>query len=190
MFTPVGEPGVQRILDFDTECRPMHYSEWRAESQITGIAWSWVGADDVECVILNQNLSNERSMLARFMKAFRQADVVTGHYITRHDLPLLVESCIRMDIEFPRQVVAQDTKTLLPKLRGLGASQENLSLTLGVSADKHHMAGADWRVANTLSKQGREGTRKRVVDDVIQHKQLREELISRGLLKAPKVWRP
>lgn len=179
-----------RILDFDSECRPMHYSEWRAESQITGIAWSWVGEDDVHCVVLNQNLSNERAMLARFMKAFCQADVVTGHYIRKHDLPLLVDHCVHAGVEFPSQVLTSDTKMDLVRLRGLGASQENLSLTLGVSADKHHMAGADWRVANTLSKAGREGTRKRVVDDVIQHKQLRQELINRGLLKAPRVWRP
>jgi hypothetical protein len=179
-----------RVLDFDTECRPMHYSEWRAESQLTGIAWSWVGSDDVECIVLKQNLSNERKMLAEFMRAFCQADIVTGHYIRRHDLPLLVDHCIHAGIEMPAQVLASDTKVDLARVRGLGASQENLALTFGLSAEKHRMAGADWRIANTLSKAGQEGTRTRVVSDVIQHKALRAELIERGLLGPPTWWRP
>lgn len=179
-----------RILHFDTECRPMHYSEFRAESQLTGVAWSWADEDEVHVEVLQQNLRNEASMLRKFMKVFASADIVTGHYIRRHDLPLLVEHCIHAGVEFPNQVLTSDTKIDLVSLRGLGASQENLSITFGLSAEKHHMAGADWRIANSLSPAGREGTRKRVVDDVAQHKQLRAELIERGLLGAPKYWRP
>lgn len=179
-----------RILDFDTECRPMHYSEWRAESQLTGIAWSWVGSDDIECVVLQQNLRNERSMLRQFLRAFNEADIVTGHYIRKHDLPLLVDHCVHAGLGFPAQVLASDTKTDLVRLKGLGQSQENLATTFGLAAEKHHMSGAAWRVANALSAVGQAGTRKRVVDDVIQHKQLRAELLDRGLLKPPIAWRP
>ena len=182
--------GPLRILDFDTECRPMHYNEWRAESQITGIAWSWVGEDDVHVEILNQNLRNETSMMRRFLEIFGRADIVTGHYIRRHDLPLIVDHCARLGLPIPRQVLASDTKVDHVDVRGLGLSQENLSVTFGLAAEKHHMSGAAWRVANQLDRAGREGTRKRVVDDVIHHKQLRAELIERGLLKAPRVWRP
>jgi hypothetical protein len=35
-----------------------------------------------------------------------------------------------------------------------------------------------------------ERTRSRVVADIEQHVQLRAALLDRGLLKAPKVWRP
>jgi hypothetical protein len=179
-----------RILDFDTECRPMHYSEFRAESQMTGIAWSWIGSDDVQCVVLNQNLSNERSMLVRFLKAFNAADIVTGHYLRKHDLPLLVDHCIRLGLDLPKPLLVQDTMMGLPGVKGLGKSQENLSETLGVEAPKHHMNGARWRVANSLTPEGREGTRTRVVFDVAQNKQLRAKLLERGLLKPPVRWAP
>lgn len=179
-----------RILNWDSECRPMHYSEFRPESQITGVAWSWIGSDDVECVVLNQDLSNERSMLTRFLKAFDSADIVTGHYLRKHDLPLLVDHCIRLGLDLPKPVLVQDTMIDLPKVSGLGKSQENLSETLGVPAEKHHMNGARWRVANSLDRAGREGTRTRVVSDVVQNKQLRAVLLERGLLKPPVRWKP
>ncbi len=178
-----------RILDFDTECRPMHYSEWRAESQMTGIAWSWVGEDFVQCLVLNQNLANERHMLLAFLAALDQADIVTGHYIRKHDLPLVVDHCVRAGLPLPKAVLTQDTMDMV-SIKGLGKSQENLATTFGLAAEKHHMCGSSWRTANSLSREGQAGTRKRVVDDVIQHKALREELIARNMLRPPRPWRP
>jgi hypothetical protein len=78
----------------------------------------------------------------------------------------------------------------LPAIKGLGKSQENLAVTFGVDAEKHHMTGAQWRVANALDPEGRASARKRVIDDVKQNKQLREFLISRDLLKVPQRWNP
>lgn len=178
------------ILDFDTECRPMHYSEWRAESQMTAIAWSWVGSDEVHCEVLEQDLSNERAMLAAFLEAFNEADIVTGHYLRKHDLPLLTDHCMRLDFPLPKPVLVSDTMADLPKVKGLGKSQENLSLTFDIDAEKHHMTGAQWRIANGLDPAGRAAARKRVVDDVLQNKQLRRLLIERGWLRAPQMWRP
>jgi hypothetical protein len=179
-----------RILDFDSECRPMHYSEWRAESQITGIAWSWIGEDKVDCVLLQQNLKNERAMLKAFLDVFNQADMVTGHYLRKHDLPLINDHCIRLGFPVLKPILVCDTMSDLRSVKGLGKSQENLSVTFGISAEKHHMTGAQWRVANALTPAGVEGTRTRVIADVLQNKQLRQELLDRGLLKSPKVWRP
>jgi hypothetical protein len=180
----------RRVLDFDSECRPMHYSEWRAESQITGIAWSWIGEDKVDCVLLKQNLSNERSMLKEFLAVYNQADMVTGHYLRKHDLPLINDHCIRLGFPTLKPILVSDTMSDLRSVKGLGKSQENLSVTFGISAEKHHMTGAQWRVANALTPAGVEGTRTRVIADVLQNKQLRQELLDRGLLKSPKVWRP
>lgn len=179
-----------RILDFDSECRPMHYSEFRPESQITGIAWAWVGEDTIHCALLKPDLSNEREMLEQFLAELRQADIVTGHYIRRHDLPLLVDHAARLGLDFPSMLRVQDTKTDLKRFNGLGQSQENLAATFGLLEEKHHMTGALWRQANTLTKEGMAGTRKRVVDDVAQHIALREELINRGLLSPPRMWYP
>lgn len=168
----------------------MHYSEWRAESQITAIAWSWIGEDDVQCEVLEQDLSNERSMLDTFLEAYNAADIVTGHYLRKHDLPLLNDHCMRLGFPLLKPVLVSDTMLDLPKGKGLGKSQENLSMTFNVSAEKHHMTGAQWRVANALDPAGRAGARKRCVDDVLQNKQLRALLIERGWLKAPRLWRP
>jgi DNA polymerase elongation subunit (family B) len=179
----------QRILDFDTECRPMHYSEYRQESQITAIAWSWVGSEDVSCRVLEPSLRNERSMLRRFLEVLAQADIVTGHYIRKHDLPLIVDHCIRIGMPIPKPVLVSDTMDM-PKVKALGKSQENLATLFGLEAEKHHMCGTSWRQANSLTPAGRAVTRKRVVDDVIQHKQLRADLVERGLLKPPTMWRP
>lgn len=168
----------------------MHYSDWRPESQMTAIAWSWVGEDKVHCEVLEQDLSNEWEMLGTFLDAYNQADIVTGHYLLKHDLPLLVDHCMRLGFPLPKPVMVSDTKIHAPKVKGLGMSQENLSVTFGVSAEKHHMTGAQWRVANALDPAGRESSRKRVVDDVLQNKQLRVLLLERGWLKAPSRWAP
>ena len=168
----------------------MHYSDWRAESQMTAIAWSWVGSEHVHCRVLEQDLSNERSMVEAFLRAYNKADVVTGHYLRKHDLPLLVDHCMRLGLPLPKPVLVSDTMLDLPQVKGLGKSQANLSATFGVDAEKHAMTRAQWRVANALDARGRAEARKRVVDDVIQNKQLRAELLQRGLLGPPKTWSP
>lgn len=182
--------GALRILDFDTECRPLHYSEWRDESQITALAWGWIGETRVNHAILEQDLSNERENLDRFLRAYNQADIVTGHYIERHDLPLLNDHCMRFGWSLLKPKLAQDTKTLLPRVKGLGLSQENLATLYNLDKRKHHMNGRKWAVSNELSPEGQAEVQKRVVDDVRQHKALRQTLVERGYLKPPKVWRP
>lgn len=184
------ETGPLRILDFDTECRPLHYSEWRKEDQITGIAWSWIGEESVECRVLEQDLSNEDAMLSDFLEVFNEADIVTGHFLTRHDLPLLNDHCLRSERPLLKEVVVQDTVTQFTKIKGLGKSQENLATAFGLADEKHRMCGAAWRVANTLTPEGQEGTRTRVMSDVRQHKSLRLKLIELGALSSPRKWRP
>lgn len=179
-----------RILDFDSEVRPMHYSEFRPEGQITAIAWSWVGSDIVDGDTLAQDLSNERVMLERFLEQYRQADIVTGHYIRKHDLPLINEHAIRLGLPPIGAKLTSDTQADFTGVKSLGKSQENLALTFGVAESKHHMTGAEWRVANMLTPEGQALSLKRVSMDVRQHKALRAELLKRGLLKAPRMWNP
>lgn len=179
-----------RVLDFDTECRPLHYSEWRDESQITAIAWGWVNESEVHHEVLEQDLSNEEGMLARFLEALQEADILSGHYIVRHDLPLVNDHCMRFGWDLLPTKLAQDTKTLLPRVKGLGLSQENLGTLYELDEKKHHMNGRRWAVANTLSPEGREEARKRVVSDVRQHKRLRRALLDRGYLGPPRAWSP
>lgn len=179
-----------RTLDFDSEVRPMHYSEWRPEGQITAIAWSWVGDDYVDGDTLLHDYSNERTMLERFLDQYQQADVVTGHYIRKHDLPLINEHAIRLGMLPLNPVLTSDTQADFTGIKSLGKSQENLAITFGVSESKHHMTGAEWRVANMLTDEGQKLSLKRVAGDVRQHKALRAELLRRGLLKSPRMWSP
>lgn len=178
-----------RILDFDSECRPMHYSEWRPESQITAIAWSWIGEKKVHSIMLDRNLSNELDMLYGFLQAYEAADIVTGHYIRKHDLPLINDHLMRDGQTLPPKLT-QDTQADLSSVKSLGKSQDNLAVTFGLTEEKHHMTGADWRAANSLSPDGTELAKTRVVNDVKQHKALRHRLIVLGLLGEPQLWVP
>lgn len=193
-----------RILDFDIENRPLSY--WvpdRPSAEVTAIAWSWNGSRHVDCAMLGQAgldyddlpdhvvvTTDVGRILELFVAAYNEADVVTGHYITRHDLPIINGALIENGLPILDQKLASDTKTQLVKRQDLPASQEALAAYLDIRAPKVQMTQADWREANRLTPAGLVKTHKRVVGDVRQHKQMRSELIRRELLRAPKVWRP
>lgn len=212
-------PVTRRALVFDTECRPMHYSEWRPESQMTAYAWEWIeigpdwprigsnaiyipeigetAADRARLRggVLLQDMSNERALLAEFLDAYDQADLVIGHYIRRHDLPLINDHAVRMGFkpisERPQKLV-QDTKMDFVKVKALGLSQDNLAETYNLGEDtgprKHHMAGANWRIANALDARGRADAWERVTSDVVQNVQIYDESRRRDALRAPLRW--
>ncbi len=185
-----------RILDFDTECRPMHYSEWRPESQITAYAWSWVGEAQVRTGLLRHRelerelRAFEREILTDFLAFYDQADIVTGHYLLKHDLPLLNDHCIRLGLEPLGKKLVIDTKVHMPQIRSLGLSQENLGDLFRIDERKHHMSGRLWALANELTREGRAQAKKRVVDDVLQHKAILAKLLERDVLGPPQVWSP
>jgi hypothetical protein len=116
------------------------------------------------------------------------ADLVTGHYVRGHDLPILNSAMIENGLPPLGDMLVQDTKCDLVKRKDLSASQENLASLLGISEAKHHMTQAEWRKANRLTADGIAAARKRVVDDVLQHMALRQVLIKQHLLKPPRRW--
>lgn len=178
-----------RILDFDIENRPLSY--WcadRPSADVTSIAWSWIGESKITCMLLGE--VSQYEILKTFSEVFAQADMVTGHYIRRHDLPIVNGALIELGMAILGQKLSSDTKMDLVKRQDLPVSQEALAAYLGVKAPKIQMTQADWRSANRLTKSGLERTRRRVVGDVKQHKEMRAELLRRGLLKAPKLWTP
>jgi hypothetical protein len=207
------EPVTRLAMDVDTECRPMHYSEWRPESQITAYAWEiieigpryWEIGSSAAILpfespadrarlrggVLLQDMSNEAELLDEFLRAYDAVDLVIGHYIRRHDLPLINDHCIRLGrkpiSERPQKLV-QDTKADFVKVKALGLTQDNLATMAGSDAHKHHMSGAEWRVANGLDPAGREDAWERVSSDVIQNIQLYDEYRHRHALRAPLRW--
>ena len=194
------------ILDFDIENRPgAYWYDGNPTSEVTAIAWSFVGQPTVHCEALPPRLATEagyqlamQKMLLGFLHAYELADVVTGHYIRKHDLPILNGALIEWADQQLSPKLTIDTKLDLVRWGGFAKTQENLGLlmeklTPGVSrylANKEHMTQMDWRQANRLTEEGVAETERRVVGDVRQHKELRLELVHHGLLRSPKVWRP
>jgi DNA polymerase elongation subunit (family B) len=186
-----------RILDFDLECRPLSWygGDW-VTKEITAIAWSWCDSRAITCVALNEDpdlfngdlKADLSSMLYNFMAAYEAADMVSGHFIRGFDLPVINAACAELGLPTLGDKLTQDTKGDLIKFSGLSKSQENLGATLGIRSPKISMSQEDWREANRLTPKGVAKTKRRVIGDVRQHKEMRLELIKRGLLGRPKVW--
>ena len=168
-----------RILHIDLENRPLAYlGQDFTTGEITAIAVSWADSPDVRCWLLG--VDSPRMMLQNFCAFYARAEMVTGHYILRHDLPLLNGAMLEHGLAPLAPVYVSDTKIHLVKRKYLSASQEALSGMLGLAEQKHHLSNHDWREANRLTPEGIVATRTRVIDDVRQHKALRRELLLRG----------
>lgn len=182
------------ILDFDIENRPLSYLGMDYTTcEVTAIAAGWVNPpgwpnEHVDCWLLGQ--VDPVYMLSRFVLMYHAADIVTGHYIRKHDLPILNGALLELGMDALPPKLTIDTKLDLKRHGGVSKSQESLAAMLGIEAPKVHMTQADWREANRLTRKGLEKTRERVVGDVVQHKAMRLELTKRGLLRPPKIWSP
>lgn len=178
-----------RILSWDIENKPLDYSgpDW-TNAEITAIAWGWMDQKKIHVRALGE--VDAVTMLSDFRKAYDEADCVTGHWITGHDLPIVNGAMLEFGLPPLDPKLVSDTKAHLIKRRYLSASQENLSEMLGVRAQKFSMNSIKWRAANRLTPEGIALTKKRVTDDVRQHRELRRKLIELGALKPARMWRP
>jgi hypothetical protein len=178
-----------RVLDFDCEARPLHWiSGDYVSKEITAIAWAWTDQpENVTCYLLGQ--TDPVTMLQAFCEAYRQADMVTGHFIRGYDLPMVNGSLTEYQLPSLPDKLSQDTKLDLVRRQGLSGSQENIGVMLGLEREKVKMDQRSWRDANRLTPEGLEKTRKRVVGDVQQHIEMRARLLRLGYLAPPVVWR-
>ncbi len=178
-----------RILDFDIENRPLTYlGNDFTTSDVTAIAWGWNHwvDEDIRCGLLGEY--DQLTILRWFRRAYDKADIVTGHYILMHDLPIINGALIEHGERPLGPKLVSDTKVHGAIGKGISKSQESLSDTLGVEAEKYHMTQAKWRAANRLLPEGLAETRTRVVGDVIQHRKMRAAMISAGILRRPVLW--
>jgi hypothetical protein len=187
-----------RVLDFDIENRPLSY--WqpdRPTAEITAIASCWtddIGSMQVD--LLQPADDGPRAVLERFVQRYNEADEVTGHYITRHDLPIINGALYELGMPLLGSKRACDTKTLMMKKADVPATQEYLLETLGVTdvygrpLEKFHMSQSDWREANRLTPDGLRKTAERVSSDVFAHIQMHAEMHRRGMLRPPGIWDP
>jgi hypothetical protein len=178
-----------RVLDFDIENRPLSYlgSDFTT-AEVTAIAWAWVDRpQDVTVYLLGE--TDLPDILRAFLAAYNTADVVTGHYITGHDLPMVNGALMELGWPPLSDKYAHDTKTLLARTKGISLSQESLGAMWRCTAQKESMNQSAWRAANRLTPEGLAEVRRRVTGDVRQHIELRQEAIARGWLGPPKLWR-
>jgi hypothetical protein len=177
-----------KVLDFDIENRPLTYlgSDFTT-AEVTAIAWAWCDRpEDVTCMLLGE--VDPVTMLERFVAAYNDADMVTGHYITGHDLPHINAALMEARMPTLDAKLVQDTKTSLVRRKGISGSQESLAGMLLLQHDKVQMNQTKWRAANRLTREGLAETKKRVVGDVQQHIEMRAKLLELGYLGPPRRW--
>jgi hypothetical protein len=190
--------GSLRILHFDLENRPLSYrgQDWTT-AEITAVAWSWADSDQIDVLLLQRNgryedAAGKRHAPAKALQMFadvlRSAGIVTGHYIRKHDLTLYNGALLDHQLPPLRRLLVSDTQADLVKRKDFAASQGDLAELYELEESKFGMSQPAWRSANRLETKGIARTRKRVVDDVIQHKAVRRALVERGALKEPRGW--
>jgi len=178
-----------RVLDFDLENRPLSYlgSDFTT-AEVTAIAWAWTDQPDRVTVHLLGE-TELIDMLRQFVAAFDMADLVTGHYITGHDLPMLNGALMEVGLPALGDKPVSDTKTHLMRSKGISLSQESLGAMFRLEQSKVQMNQSKWRAANRLTPEGLAAVRERVAGDVRQHIELRAKLIAGGYLASPQLWK-
>ena len=179
---------AMRVLDFDIENRPLSFlgSDFTT-AEVTAIAWAWTDADDVTVRLLGETPLLD--ILREFVDAYNTADMVTGHFIVGHDLPMLNGALMECGLPPLADKLVQDTNVHLMRAKGISKSQESLGAMFHLDAPKVSMNQSKWRAANRLTPEGLKEVRERVVGDVRQHMELRRVLLERGMLAPPKMWR-
>ena len=178
-----------RVLDFDIENRPLSYlgSDFTT-AEVTAIAWAWTDTpQNVSVFLLGEWELPE--ILTAFLRAYDDADMVTGHYVKGHDLPMLNGALMECHMAPLQDKRVQDTKVDLIRSKGLSLSQESLGAMFRLDHQKVVMNQSKWRAANRLTPRGLAEVRRRVTGDVRQHIELRHELLERGYLTPPRVWK-
>ena len=179
-----------RILDFDIENRPLAYwYDGMTTAEVTAIAACWMDQPTTMRVWL-LGRQKPKAILEGFRRMYNQADLVTGHYIRRHDLPIINGGMLEAGLPPLEPKLTCDTKLDLVKRKDLSASLEELGEMRGLTVKKQHMSNHAWREANRLKPSGIQQARERATSDVILHMEVFKQLRDGGYLGDPKVWRP
>lgn len=178
-----------KILDFDIENRPLSYwYDGKPTAEITAIAACW--AHDPSSMLIGLlGVRTLSEILIDFVKLYDEADMVTGHNIRAHDLPIINGALMELNLPKLKAKLTCDTLKDMHKKGDMPASQEYLLDLFGLP-EKVHMTQHMWREANRLTQSGRQKTMQRVSSDVYGHMRMREIMLSRGLLKSPRIWKP
>jgi DNA polymerase elongation subunit (family B) len=172
-----------KILDFDMETRKVGFhsaGQFKPEGcEPVIIAASWFGEDKVKTWSLSPTWDEKdiHKMLNGFVSLYEQADMITGHYISKYDLPIINGALLEFGYKPLSDKLMTDTKTGMKTIAGLSASQENLGALKTLDDAKFHMNDNMWRAVGRLTPNGLALARERVVADVIQHKNMYNVLL-------------
>ncbi len=176
-----------RILDFDIETVATGFGDpqW-VPQKVTVIAWSWIGEDKVEHTTDLMEALDDKNLVAPFLEAYNEADMVTGHNLLRFDLPVLNGECIRRGIPGLGPKLVQDTMRII-RTKGFKKGQDNMGQVLRVPNPKMALSWAEWQDA--YEEKGWKTVIERCESDVLSHKLMRQKLVDAGYLKPPIMWR-
>lgn len=178
-----------RILDFDCENRPLSYLGGDFTTpELTVTAWKFLPRGDILVTALGNHDMTE--MLRSFQEAYIESDMVTGHNIIKHDLPLVNAMLLEQGLSPLGPKLVCDTWAHLKKRSAGFASQETLAAMLGIRAPKVGMSTVKWREANRLGPEGVDKAMNRAMGDVKQHIALRKKLLELDWLHGPRIWKP
>lgn len=185
-----GSQSQRRALVFDIENRPLSYWYDRPTAEVTVISYKW--ANDHQTHVVMQSVKNSvEDVLAKFRPVYDEAEIVVGHNIRRHDLPILHGAYIEKGLPGLTAKLTIDTYRDLTNYKDIPKSLEYLAEMLGAPYEKFHMTQHSWREANRFEDRGLVLARKRCAVDVQVSEWVYHELVNRGLLtKPPRTWRP
>ena len=152
--------------------------------EVTAIAWSWIGSDEVHHETL---LDGPEAMFGAFLADYERADMVTGHNLIRFDLPVLNADLLRHGFPSLGAKLVQDTIRIV-KTKGFKKGQDNLSTLIENPIGKMPLNWQEWH--NAYKEPGWPTVIERVTSDVRGHKLLRERMLERGWVRRPVMWSP
>ena len=173
-----------KILDFDTENRPgFYWYDGQTTDMLMCVSWAFL---DVEAqprsLLLRYSKVDGLYMpdLAPFINDLENADIVTGHNIRRHDIPLLNAHRIRTGrppIAWPHIIDTLDRGLWQGGTKGLSRSQANTADLLGLNQDKMTVHIPVWEQAAAGNPAALQVIRERCESDVVMHMELYRKLV-------------
>jgi len=179
------------MLVFDIENRPLSYwYDGNPTAEVTLIAATWAG-EETDAKVFSMRRGGNRRILQGFRPLYEEADVVIGHNIRRHDLPILNGAYIEQGMEPLGPKLTIDTLRDLIGWKDIPKSLEYLADWLECPFPKFHMTQSSWRKANRLEMAGLRLAEERCAIDVKATEWVYHELLRRELLTGqPRTWKP
>ncbi len=179
-----------RALIFDIENRPLSYWYDRPTAEVTVVSYKWMGQKGTK-VLLQDSTTPLAQVLRFFRTVYDKAEVVIGHNIRRHDLPILHGAYIEQGLPGLAPKLTIDTLRDMTSYKDIPKSLEYLAEMLGAPYEKFHMTQHSWRQANRLEPKGLKLARERCAVDVQVTEWVYKEMLSRGLITKPaRMWKP